>query len=56
MIVVLWQVIVMVAGVVLYFTARDTGHGPKFREVGRLMFFAGLFVVLWRIGAEAVRI
>lgn len=56
MIVVLWPLLVTVAGLVLYFASKEAGNGPRFREVGRIMFFVGLLVVLWRLGAEAVRL
>lgn len=41
--------VVMVAGVLIYALSSNA----KVAEVGRIMFFAGLFVVLLRIGGTA---
>lgn len=43
------SVAVMIAGLVLYFLAIP----PKPQEVGRLLFFAGLFVALLKFAGTA---
>jgi hypothetical protein len=57
MIVVVFPLLVALVGAVLYFTAStEKPRGAKYQEVGRIMFFAGLLVVLWHLGRETVKL
>lgn len=42
--------VVMIVGGIMY---RVSFTGPKTQEIGRLMFFAGLLVVLFRLASGA---
>ena len=52
MIIILIPVLVLIAGLFLYFAAKN----PRFQEVGKWMFIVGLLVTLWRVGGESLKL
>jgi Na+/phosphate symporter len=45
-------ILILVIGLVLYFIASN----PKVTEVGKIMFFCGLFVTTWQLAGRTVRV
>jgi Na+/phosphate symporter len=45
-------VVVFLLGGIVYTFAKD----PRAQEMGRLAFFVGLFVAVWAVGSEHVRL
>lgn len=52
MLIAIIPLIVLIAGLLLWVLAAN----PKVSEAGRLMFFAGVFVLTWKLSGETLRI